>query len=465
MRKNQLQNLLSVTLLLAVTIGFSNCTKEIKEQLPAGAKTVQKTSAVSTDTRPNVIVFLANDFGYEIPTFTGGKSYSTPTLDMMAGTGIFFSHAYSHPDGSPSRVAFLTGKYNFRDYITWGHFSYDAKTFANMLSDVGYKTCFVGKWQLDDGDYGLHARGWQDYQVFLPFQGDGDGQRVGRYKNPIIYQDSAYLPDSVTNGKYSEDMFSDHLCNFIDSNKGRPFLAEYAFNLVAEPYSPTPDDPAYATWNTNNEIGHEDVKYFPGQVKYLDKMVNKILTKLQTDGIANNTIVMFLSPTSTQSKIHSIWGPNNQDIEGHKTETNTWGVHTPLTVYWPGHINGHTDRSTLIDFTDFLPTIGELTGTTVPASYGIIDGVSFADNIKGTSGKNRDWVFCHWDNDPGGPATPLTRWTNDTTYKLYDQPGYKLFYNTVKDTMEQKPIPVIKMTPYEKKRRQDFIKVLQSEHN
>jgi arylsulfatase A-like enzyme len=455
----QSKTLVAVFFLLIIA-GVSGCKKELKKLEVNEAE--QKASA-SASTRPNIILFLANDFGYEIPTFTGGKSYSTPTLDMMAANGIFFSHAYSHPDGFPSRLAFYTGKYNFRNYITWGNFSYSEKTIGNMLSDAGYATCFVGKWQMNGGDYGLHSRGWQKYRVFLPFQ-TGVGQRVGRYKNPIIYENAAYLPDSATLGKYSEDMFSDYLCNFIDTNKSTSFIGVYSFNLAAEPYVPTPDDPAFATWNTYNEINHENTKYFPGMVNYLDKMIAKILNKLQADGIAKKTICMFLAPTATQSKIVSIWGPDNTPIEGHKLETNMWGTLTPLTVYWPGHISPHRDRATLIDFTDFLPTIADLTGTPRPTTYGTLDGVSFADNIKGTSGEDRNWVFCHWDNDPGGTEFPLERFVNDSTYKLYDTLNYSRFYNIVKDTFETKPIPNYKLTPVERKRKQQFIRVLQKMH-
>ncbi len=449
-------HLQSKTVLLAffflIISGFSRCTKDMEDLETDSEKAEQKTLA-KVGIRPNIILFLANDLGYEIPTFTGGKSYSMPTLDMMASNGIFFSHAYCHPDGFPSRLALYTGKYNFRNFITWGNFSYSEKTVGNMLSDAGYATCFVGKWQMNDGDYGLRNRGWQKYRVFLPFQ-NGVDQRVGRYKNPIIYENAGYLSDSATLGKYSEDMFSDYLCNFIDSNKGKSFIGVYSFNLVAEPYSPTPDDPDFATWQPGN-----DPKYFPGMVKYLDKMVAKILNKLRADGIAENTICMFLAPTATQEKIVSTWGPNSTIIQGRKLETNMWGTLTPLTVYWPGNISPHRDRTTLIDFTDFLPTIADLTGTPRPTTYGTLDGVSFADNIKGTRGANRNWVFCHWENPVGNKI--LTRFVSDSTYKLYDTLNHSLFYNIVKDTFETKPIPNYKLTPTERIRKQQFIQVLQ----
>ncbi len=449
--------------LLCISLCFTNCNKDLKNSTNSLLNSEAKNgSRLNTNGRPNIILFVANDVGYEMPAFTGGHSYQTPVLDMMAANGTFFMHTYRHPDGFPSRLAFYTGKYNFRNYISWAHYSYSEKTFGNMVADAGYKTCYVGKWQQDDGDYGITQRGWQKYSVFLPFQGEG-GQRVGRYKNPKIYQSGAYLPSSQTNGKYSEDMFSDYLCDFIDSNKSRPFLGVYSLNLSAKPYVPTPDDPAFASWNTANENDMQDIKYLPGMVKYMDKIIGKVLKKLEDDGIAENTYVFYLSATASFRDVRSVWGPDNKTIVGGKMHTYLWGTQNPLLVYCPTKVSPRVDRSTLIDYTDFLPTIADLTNTSQPTTYGILDGVSFADNIKGTSGTDRSWVFCHWDNDDK-KSPPVQRWVNDTMYKLYDTLNYSNFYNMVKDTMEKRPIADNKLTPAEKQIKQNFIKVLQQQH-
>jgi arylsulfatase A len=451
------------TTLLCFVLCFTNCRKDLKNETELSlSKDASLQSSLTLSGKPNIILFLANDVGYEVPTFTGGHSYQTPTLDMMAANGIFFTHTYRHPDGFPSRLAFYTGKYNFRNYDTWAHYSYQEKTFANMLSDAGYKTCYVGKWQQADGDYGITHRGWQKYRVFLPFQ--NASQRKGRYKDPVLFEAGAYLPESVTKGKYSEDMFSDYLCNFIDDNKGVPFLSVYSFNLAASPYVPTPDDPEFANWDPAHDNTRSNTKYFPGMVKYMDKMINKVITKLKADGIANNTYIFYLSPTATQEKITSVWGPNNDKVTGSKLQTQMWGTLNSLVVYCPAKVSPRIDRTTLIDFTDFLPTIAALTKTPKPTTYGILDGVNFADNIKGTTGANRNWVFCHWDNNDT-KEPPLQRWVNDTTYKLYDTLNYSQFYNMVKDTFERSPIPDSKLTPQEKQIKQNFIGVLQKMHN
>src|SRR5581483_9184818 len=173
-----------------------------------------------------------------------------PNLDFLAANGVQFTQCYNHPDGSPSRVAILTGKYNFRNYVKWGYLPPSEKTFGNMLHDAGYATCWVGKWQLQGGDTRIRSAGFDNYIVFLP---EGSGQRENRYKDPHLYTNGAYLPDSATAGKYSEDMFYDYIGSFIDSNKSRPFFAMYATLLPAQPWVPAPDDPEVATWTTHDD--------------------------------------------------------------------------------------------------------------------------------------------------------------------------------------------------------------------
>src|SRR5207253_3040412 len=90
-------------------------------------------------------------------------------------------------------------------------------------------------------------------------------------KSAKIYQDGAYLPHNITNNKYSEDEFTDYMMNFIESNKSKPFFAYYAMILSHKAFSPTPDDPEYATWNS--DPFNSDKKYFPSMVKYMDKKI------------------------------------------------------------------------------------------------------------------------------------------------------------------------------------------------
>ena len=439
---------------------FSACNKNVTiDSRDVALKDPSGSLSFDPAAKPNIILFIADDYGYELPNFTGGDSYSTPTLNYLAANGIQFYQAYSHPDGFPSRLATYTGKYNFRNYIRWGYLPPTEKTIANMLHDnAGYKTCFVGKWQNDGGDTTAHRAGFDTYSMFLPFS--FSDQRIGRYKNPLIYQNANFLPSSQTDGKYSEDFFSDYLCNFIDSNKTKPFFAVYSNNVVASDFSPTPDDPDFASWNPDNP---EDKKYFPGMVAYQDKMMNKVLQKLRANGIENNTCIIFIGDNATSKKINSTFngGPRN----GGKNLTNKRGTQTPLVVYWPARILPGQRKSTLIDFTDFLPTLADIAGIPKPSNYGILDGTSFYDNMVGNRiVKDRTWVFAHWDNSPTDDKVPV-RYVNDAFYKLYDTLQNSNFFNVKKDVEEKTPLKDNDLTPAEVLIKANFKAVLATMHN
>jgi arylsulfatase A len=198
-------------------------------------------------------------------------------------------------------------------------------------------------------------------------------------------------------------------------------------------------------------------------VTYLDKIVGKIIQKLQDDGIADNTIIMFTSATQSYHKVTSQW--KGRTIEGTKTTTDKPGTNIPLVVYWPGHVTPGLKSNALIDFTDFLPSMADMAGIPEPTTWGTLDGTSFYDNMLGVTGKNRDWVFCHWDNN-AIDQVPVERFINDVQYKLYDTTGERngKFFNIKKDPYEVSPIPDNSLTTYELQRKTYFRSILDTMH-
>ena len=451
----------SFIFLFFIFFSFTACKKDFKnldEQL-AHEDGNSITGRFTAKSKPNIILIIVDDMGYEIPSFTGGQSYNTPNLDFMASNGIQFTQAYCHPDGFPSRLAALTGKYNFRNYINWGILPMGQKTIGNMLQDAGYATCFVGKWQNDGGNHRIHAAGFEQYLAYLPFSNNVGHELQRRYKSPILYENKHYLADSITFGKYSEDLNVNYLNNFIDSNSSKPFFAVYSMPLIQRPWSPTPDDPEFA--DLDPDLGTEDIKFFPSMVNYMDKKIGEVLTNLQKNGIRGNTLVMVTTDNATNVFIHSVF--NGKSMKGAKNATTLWGIRIPLLAMWPARIQKGTVSNTLIDFTDFLPTLADVAGIPKPSNYGVLDGVSFYDNMRSITGTDRTWSFCQWDNNPND-NTPMVRYINDTMYKLYDTPLYDSFYNVKNDYKEKKKLKLRKLTTAQINTRDSFIAVLQSMH-
>ena len=184
--------------------------------------------------KPNIIFILGDDIGYKTLTVNGGNSYSTPHLDSMARNGMNFTQCHSSPLCSPSRFMLLTGKYNFRNYTEWGNMDTSQKTIGNMFKDAGYKTACFGKWQLNGGDFSIHQFGFDSYCVWDAVDPNISG---ARYKSPKIYTNGRFVADSLINGKYGEDIFSDSVINFIEQNNSVPFFIYYPMVLAHEPFA------------------------------------------------------------------------------------------------------------------------------------------------------------------------------------------------------------------------------------
>lgn len=408
---------------------------------------------------PNVIFILADDIGYEIPTCDGGQSYQTPNIDALAANGMRFTQCQAAPLCSPSRFMILTGKYNFRNYSHWGIMDTSQRTIANMFENAGYKTAVYGKWQLAGGDFSIHKFGFQNYAVINPLN---NPEKESRYKNPLIYTNGAFLADSVVLNKFSDDIFTDSVTNFIDSHKTEPFFIYYPMSLCHSPDGPTPDDTAFANWNPNHP---SDTSFFKSMVKYMDKKIGAIVDKITALNMQNNTVIIFAGDNGTVSQIYSEFG--DSVVHGGKKTTTIFGTHVPLIISWPNTIAASSTNNDLVDFTDFIPTLASVANIPKLQS-GIQDGIDFSPRLTGAAGSPRDWVFCHFRPESLNNDT-LTRWVQNKTYKLYDTISdanhqYK-FYNIVNDNQEANPIPDELLTPQELAIKQQFIHVLDTIDN
>ncbi|HVX27818.1 MAG TPA: sulfatase-like hydrolase/transferase [Parafilimonas sp.] len=410
--------------------------------------------------KPNIIFILGDDIGYEALGVNGAKSYSTPNLDAMAKQGMNFTECHSSPLCSPSRFLLLTGKDNFRNYTEWGVMDTSQRTIGNMLRYAGYKTACFGKWQLDGGAPSINRLGFDSYCVWHAFAADEDEEYGARYKNPKLYANGEKIDEHKTAGKYGEDIFTDSVINFIERNKTSPFFIYYPMVLGHEPCQPTPDDTVYASWSFPKR---NDTSFFPSMVKYMDKKIGQIISKVNELGIQKNTIIIYCGDNGTAPDLKEYLN-NDSLIWGGKGATNEMGTHVPMIVYWPGTVAAGKTNNDLIAFTDFLPTFADIAGIERPTNYGALDGVSFAPRLKNGAGTPREWIFYHYDHHPG--INPFKRWAQTNTYKLYDTcstSAVRKFYNIEKDINEKNPLSDASLTPAEKEIKEELLEVI-TEH-
>ncbi len=388
--------------------------------------------------KPNIILIMADDLGYETIGAYGSKMYQTPNLDNFAKEGMMFSQCYSMPLCTPSRVQLMTGKYNFRNYIGFGLLDPKERTFGHLMQEAGYKTCVVGKWQLlgnekqrqlADGRIGSwpSEAGFDDYCLW---QIDDRGSR---YKDPTLSISGE--KNRVFKGRYGPDVFVEYIEKFIESNTEKPFFLYYPMVITHDPFVPTPNHPDYIDEKSNKL---NDPKYFGAMVNYMDSIVGRIVNKLNEQNLRENTLVLFIGDNGTDRDVTSTF--LGKPFKGNKGYTNDAGTHVPFIANWPGKIKPASINDNLVDFTDFLPSIMEAAGVDISKEF-ITDGLSFYPQLLGKSSKTRDWVFCHYDPQ-WGKFTP-SRFVHNKDWKLYEDG--KIF-NISKDLQELRPVDETALT-------------------
>jgi len=380
--------------------------------------------------KPNIILIMADDIGYECFGCYGSKSYKTPVLDELARTGMRFEHCYSQPLCTPSRVKIMTGQYNFRNYVNFGVLDPKQKTFGHLLQNCGYATCVVGKWQLYGSvNQGAKVRGTGS----LPAQAGFDEhclwqvkKRGLRYKDPLMIQNGKTRDD--LQGKYGPDVSCDYALDFIERHKTGPFLVYFPMALVHSPFVPTPDS---EDWNKPKH--KNNTKYFADMVAYMDKIVGRIVSKLGELGLRENTLVLFTGDNGAHKSIKSKM-PDGI-IQGDKGQTTDAGTRVPLIANWPGVVPAGKVNGNLVDFSDFVPTFVEAAGAKLSPVLKN-DGRSFLSQLRGGKGNPRDWIFCHY--DPRWGNRKMRRFVRDKRWKLYANGD---LYDVPADTLEQNPNP------------------------
>ena len=367
--------------------------------------TIMSGCARAETTRPNVILIMVDDMGYECLSSYGSTSYETPELDKLAANGMQFNHCYSQPLCTPSRVKIMTGKYNFRNYTEFGALHPDERTFGHMMQDAGYTTCVAGKWQLAARNDGIgtypNEAGFDEYCLW---QID---EREGRFADPLINTNS--LQAELREGEYGPAIFTDFINEFMDQNQENPFFVYYPMALVHSPFVPTPDS---EEWQEDRHQQH--TKFFADMVAYMDKIVGQIVNKVSDLGLEENTLILFTSDNGTHRNISSKLG--DCIIYGQKGIPTDWGTRVPFIASWPGVTPQGVGNEDLIDFSDFMPTIAEVTGATLPQNEPI-DGVSFAPQLRGEQGTPREFMYCYY--HPRWGNWEPSEFVRDKRWKLY----------------------------------------------
>ena len=374
--------------------------------------------------KPNVIVIMADDLGYETIGANGGTSYQTPHLDRLAATGVRFEHCYVQPLCTPTRVQLMTGQSNARNYIRFGVIDPSVTTFAHLFERAGYATAIVGKWQLGREVDLPRRMGFQEYYLWQ------HTRRPPRYANPGL--EIMGVEKDFQNGEYGPDLLNDFACDFVKRNEDKPFLLYYPLTLTHAPYQPAPDSPDWDP-NAQGEQVNQHPRHFGEMVQYMDKLIGKLVDLLDELNIRKHTLLIFLGDNGTGGGIRSMMG--DREVIGGKGKTTRAGMRVPLIVNGPGMVRSGVVCSDLVDSTDIFPTICEAAGIPIPDGL-VLDGKSFWPQLCGQPATPRKWIYC-WYSPRQGADTRVTEFAFNQRYKLYRDGR---FYDCELDPEEKQPL-------------------------
>lgn len=416
--------------------------------------TSKTSNNIAKKPKPNIIFILADDFGRELLSVYGGRSYDTPVLDRMSDKGLTFTDTYATPMCAPTRMMFLTGQYNFRNYDDWDEMNYDIKTIGHHMQEAGYVTGMTGKWHRGGWDLspkGPEKAGFAEYSSF-----DYTIFHQNAFWGIDIWQNNELI--RLEEGESSSEHFNNFVINFIKNNKDHPFFFYYAMNLVHRPFLPTPinekiDEPSVQDKLSRNR---GELEYFPENVSYLDELVGRIITVLKEKGLMENTILIFTSDNGTDnvneaSELYSEFKDSfypessTRRVKGGKYFPNELGVNVPFLVYAPGFIQESRIVSKPIDFTDMLPTFYDLAGESVDSLE--TDGLSLAPLIKDEEYEGREWIYSYgnYDHNSSKYKDPVNN--ADGFYHVISNGQWKYYsdgrlYKVVEDILEENEISI-----------------------
>lgn len=323
------------------------------------------------DDRPNIIVILADDLGYNDVSFNGTTDIKTPEIDALASNGVIFTNGYvTHPYCGPSRAGILTGRYQARfgmennvDYAPQDQhhgLPLTEKTFAKRLQEVGYQTGVIGKWHLGaathfqplnrgfDYFYGFLDGGHNYFPQDINFNGEG-------YKTPIQENNGLGTFD-----EYLTTSLSKHAAKFITESKENPFLLYVAYNA---PHAPL--EAPQALIDKYKHIEDPERRIYLAMIDAMDQGVGMIVNALKETGNYENTLIFFLSDNG--GLYPENWWPtydwaDNFPFRRGKVALTEGGIHVPFIAHWPAKIGKGQVFDGLVSSLDIAATSVAISG-------------------------------------------------------------------------------------------------------
>lgn len=375
--------------------------------------------------KPNIILIFTDDQGYaDIGANNITKEVKTPFIDQLIAGGVQFTNGYvTAPQCAPSRAGIMTGKYQHRfgfDDNDLGPLPEEEITIADRLQKIGYTTGMVGKWHLDPNHTSKpwlkenHPELLEEEPIKIrhdlrmnhsPKSNGFDEYFWGTMWNYIVNFDldgDFYSKDKkINDDRFRIDVQSDAAVQFIQNNHKNTFFLYLSY---FGPHVPLESSQNYL--DMHSEINKQRRKYGLAMISAIDTGVGRILGKLNELGIADNTIIFFLSDNGAPLKLNmpdtpitGVPGPEwdgsiNDPWLGEKGMLTEGGIHVPYIVYWKNKIKGGRSINFPVSSLDFGSTAIGLTDSIAPDDLDGINLMSYIENdTEEAPNRNLYWRF------------------------------------------------------------------------
>jgi arylsulfatase A-like enzyme len=317
--------------------------------------------------KPNFIIILTDDQGYQDLGCYGSPLIRTPNLDKMAKEGMKFTDFYATaPICSPSRASLMTGCYPLRVGIVTVLMPKDKiglnpseVTIAKLLKGEGYSTACIGKWHLGNGPELSPLKHGFDYFFGLPFSNDDDHPEYGPEFPRLVQNDKTVEAPADRNTLTRK--CTDEALTFIENNKNNPFFLYLSH--------PMPHVKLGASWDFK---GKSNRGLYGDTIEEIDASTGEIFALLKKLNLDEKTLVIFASDNGP-------WLQYGEDggiafpLRGGKFSTFEGGMRVPCIMRWLGKIPAGAICDEMATMMDFLPTLAKLVDAEIPAKH-IIDG-------------------------------------------------------------------------------------------
>lgn len=356
-------------------------------------------------TRPNIILMMADDLGYGDTGFNGNKIIKTPQLDALAKSGVTLSHFYAgNTVCSPTRATCLTGRHHDRFGIYFAnqaHLPAQEITLASMLKSKGYTTGHFGKWHLGTLSKTTSPKGKRrkpQANFAPPWLRDYDHSFVT--ESAIRTWDPGLGPRSIDNPFYEDGVALDPndksllggaACVVVD--RAVPFIEKAAaekvpFLAVVWFHAPHKDIEAGPDYLKMYE-SHGEAAHYYGCITELDEQVGRIAQTVKKLGISENTLIFFCSDNGPEGKkIEGRTAGTTDGLRGRKRALYDGGVRVPAFAVWPGKIPADSQSASILSTLDYFSTVKDLVAYQMPDKRPL-DGENVLPILSGGAAKRK----------------------------------------------------------------------------